>query len=98
MPLNLAFGWLGYDDTQWNGVPLPASLDPIGFTGCEALLEPSGFYNLANNNGVASWSLDVPFLPVFIGQEFYLQAGVLVLGFNPGGMVFSGGLAGRIGG
>lgn len=96
--LNLAFGWLGYDNTQWNGVPLPASLDPFGFTGCEALLEPSGFYNLANTNGFANWSLDVPFLPVFIGQDFYLQAGVLVIGFNPGGMVFSNGLVGRIGG
>ena len=33
----------------------------------------------------------------FAGLQFYLQGGVLVLGFNPGGFVFTRALAGSIG-
>jgi hypothetical protein len=39
----------------------------------------------------------VPFVPAADGLEFYLQGGVLVLGFNPGGVVFSNGLADIVG-
>ncbi|MCB9876299.1 MAG: hypothetical protein H6835_01745 [Planctomycetes bacterium] len=35
--------------------------------------------------------------PQFLGFEFYLQGGVLVLGYNPGGLVFSNALHGVVG-
>ena len=95
--LNLPIGWLGFDNTQWNGVPLPLALDPLGFPGCTALLAPSGSYTLNNVAGQATWPLPIPFLPAFAGQSFYAQGGVLVLGFNPGGLVFTRGYSGLIG-
>jgi len=90
---NIPLGWLGFDNTMWNGVPLPAPLDPAGFPGCTALLAPSQAFAFVNNGGAATWPLEIPFVPAFAGFTFYLQGGVLVLGFNPGGLVFTGGLA-----
>ncbi|MEZ5654247.1 MAG: hypothetical protein R3E87_27240 [Burkholderiaceae bacterium] len=95
--LDIPIGWLGFDASQWNGVPLPAMLDPLGFPGCTALLAPEGSYPLQNVLGTATWNLPVPFLPAFSGIDVYTQAGVLALGFNPGGLVFTNGVRGRIG-
>ena len=96
-PLNLPVAWLGFDNTMWGGLSLPLALDPAGFPGCTAWMAPEQAFTLANNGGVANWSLVIPFLPAFAGLQFYLQGGVLVLGFNPGGFVFTRALAGSIG-
>jgi Galactose oxidase, central domain len=96
-PLNLPIGWLGYSNTAWNGVPLPLSLDPLGFTGCTALIAPEQAFAFSNVAGAATWSIWIPFLPAFAGLQFYLQGGVLALGFNPGGIVFTRALAGVVG-
>ena len=95
--LNVPVGWLGFDDATWGGAPLPLALDGFGFPGCVALLAPSTEYSLTNVAGTASWSIPIPFLPSYAGLQFYLQAGVLVLGFNPGGLVFSRALHGTVG-
>ena len=96
-PLDVPIGWLGFDNQSWGGIPLPFALDPLGFPGCSALLAPAAQVLLSNVGGTASWSLSVPFLPAFAGSRFYLQGGVLALGFSPGGLVFSRGLAATIG-
>jgi hypothetical protein len=96
-PLNIPVAWFGFDNATWNGLPLPLALDPYGFPNCTALLAPAATYPLANVAGTASWSFAIPFLPAFAGLPFYLQGGVLVLGFNPGGLVFTRGLAGVVG-
>lgn len=95
--LNVPIGWLGFDNQSWAGLPLPLALDPLGFPGCSALLAPTAAYSLIATAGVAPWTIAVPFLPAFAGTQFYLQGGVLVLGFNPGGVVFSRGLACTVG-
>ena len=81
--------WIGFDATTWDGQPLPLALDALGFPGCEAFLAPSHAYELVNAGGTATWSLAIPFRPSMLGFRFYLQAGVTVVGFNPGGLVFS---------
>lgn len=95
--LNVGLGWLGFDNQNWAGIPLPMALDPLGFPGCNALLAPTAAYSLTNTAGVAPWAIAVPFLPAMAGAQFFLQGGVLVLGFSPGGVVFSRGLACTIG-
>jgi hypothetical protein len=96
-PLNIPLAWLGFDNTSWNGQPLPLSLAGAGFPGCQALLAPAISYTLTNAGGTATWSLAIPFLPAMAGADFYLQGGVVVLGFNPGGVVFSGALHATVG-
>jgi hypothetical protein len=95
--LNLALGWAGFDNLSWGGVALPLGLDPFGFPGCTALLAPTLTYTLDNVGGAASWPLAIPFLPVFAGTKFYVQGGVLVLGWNPGGLVFTRALEATVG-
>ncbi len=95
--LNVPIGWVGFDDTQWNGVPLPLALDPLGFPGCTALLAPTSAFTLSNVGGTADWPIVIPFLPAFAGFEFFAQGSVFVLGFNPGGLVFSNALACTVG-
>jgi hypothetical protein len=96
-PLNVPLAWLGFDNTSWNGQPLPLSLASAGFPGCQALLAPAIAYVLTNIGGTATWSLAIPFLPAMAGADFYLQGGVVVLGFNPGGVVFTSGLHATVG-
>jgi hypothetical protein len=96
-PFHIPLAWIGFDNTQWNGVPLPLALDAAGFPGCTALLAPEQAFSFTNTNGIANFSISVPFLPAFAGLPFYVQGGVLVSGFNTGGLVFTNGLAARIG-
>lgn len=95
--LNLVLAWVGFDNTSWNGVPLPAALDPL-FPGCHAYLAPVIAYSLGSApTGVKVWQLDIPFVPAIDGASFYLQGGVLALGFNPGGVVFTNALDATVG-
>ncbi|MEZ5654244.1 MAG: hypothetical protein R3E87_27225 [Burkholderiaceae bacterium] len=88
---NVPIGFVGFDDQQWNGLPLPLPLDVLGFTGCSALLAPELSAALSNNAGVAPWSISIPLNVAVVGADLYFQAGVLVPGWNPGGFVFSNG-------
>jgi hypothetical protein len=94
---NVPLGWIGFDATQWNGIPLPLPLGPLGFPNCKALLAPAASFTLVNNSGVADWMIPIPFLPAFAGLELFAQGAVVVPGFNPGGLVFSRGLACTVG-
>ena len=96
-PLNLPFGLLGLSNTSWAGVPLPASLGQFGLTGCQAWISPDASYSLVNNNGTASWTLQIPFLQLLLGVDIYLQSAVLVPGWNPAGIVVSNAAHGVIG-
>ncbi|MEO6594135.1 MAG: hypothetical protein ABIP94_05230 [Planctomycetota bacterium] len=60
-----------------------------------SLIEPT--YAFANAGVTADCSLAIPFLPAAAGFQFYVQGGVLVIGFNPGGLVFTRSLAGIVG-
>ncbi|MCB9879791.1 MAG: hypothetical protein H6835_19545 [Planctomycetes bacterium] len=86
---NVPVGFIGFDDTQWGGLPLPLPLDVLGFPGCSAFLAPELSVGLSNNAGVASWNVAIPLDVAAVGVDLYFQAGVLVLGWNPGAFVFS---------
>ena len=60
---------------------------------------PSAAKSIARDDGslTADLALAIPFLPAAADLYFYVQGGVVVLGFNPGGVVFSGALSARIG-
>lgn len=96
-PFHLGIGFIGFDDTQWGTVPLPASLDPL-FPGCTAYLAAETTQWLGQSfSGSLPWNIPIPFLPAISGAPFFLQGGVLVAGYNPGGFVFSNALAGATG-
>jgi hypothetical protein len=89
--LNVPLGFLGFDASSWNGIPLPLSLAPLGFPGCEALLAPIRSDGLTNVNGVADWNVALPMNALALGLSVRFQGAVLVPGWNPGGLVFSNG-------
>jgi hypothetical protein len=96
-PFNVPFGILSTEASAWNGNSLPVSLDPYGFTGCQAWIAPQVSYVLVNNNGTASWGIPVPIMPRLVGLDVYMQGAVLVPSWNPGGLVFSNAGHGVIG-
>ncbi len=96
-PLSIVFGWIGFDNTVWNGMPLPAALDPL-FPGCTAYMAPVTSYSLGTTpNGLKTWEMAIPFMPNLSGTSFYLEGGVFVPGFNPGQVAFTNALAGTLG-
>ena len=96
-PLNVVIGFIGFDDTMWDGVPLPAPLDPM-FPGCTVYLAPAAAQWLGVGfTGSVTWQIPIPFLPPISGAPFFLQCGVAVQGYNPGGLVFTNALAGVTG-
>lgn len=89
--VNVPIGFVGFDATSWNGIPLPVSLTPLGFTGCDALLAPVRSDGLTNTNGIANWNVALPMNALALGIDVYFQGAVLVPGWNPAGFVFSNG-------
>jgi hypothetical protein len=73
---------IGFDNTQWFGIPLPFDLAPLGWAGCTLyqdwqitkLTVTSG---TGLTGGVASIALPVPADPTFIGVPVHLQWGLL---------------------
>lgn len=71
----LASVWFGFDDQQWNGAPLPASLAVAGAPACYVRLDPQVPTWAANaGTGHASSSIVVPNLPAFVGMQIFAQA------------------------
>lgn len=87
--LNLPIGVFGFRADTWNGTPLPVSLDPYGFVGCQAWIAPAFSQTLVNQGGTANWSIPIPFASSYLGQDFYVQGAVYAPGANPGGFLFS---------
>ena len=88
-PFNLPVGFIGFDAQSWNGQPLPLSLTPLGFTGCQVWLAPLLSEVLVNTGGTASWDITIPVNAFALGAHVYFQAAVLAAGWNPGGFVFT---------
>jgi hypothetical protein len=71
----LASLWLGFRDQQWNGTPLPASLESIGSPGCFVRMEPTiPSWFAIQGNGEANLTLSVPNAPVFVDLPIFAQA------------------------
>jgi hypothetical protein len=88
---NVPLGFLGFDASTWNGMPLPLSLTPLGFTGCDVLLAPVRTDGLQNLGGFANWNVPLPMNAHALGADIYFQGVVLVPGWNPAGFVFTNG-------
>ena len=88
-PLNAVVGIIGFDNTQWNGSPLPVDLSPLGFTGCQAWLAPQILEIVTNASGTAAWNVTIPMNSFYLGDDVFFQALVLLPGWNPAGFVIS---------
>ncbi|MHC5066300.1 MAG: hypothetical protein ACYTG5_20265, partial [Planctomycetota bacterium] len=93
LPSGLGAILLGFDPTQFKGIPLPASLDGIGATGCEMLVPPKRvFATFVDAAGIASVSIPVPNNPSVLGLPVYAQWALLDPAANPLGVVVSNGI------
>ena len=89
---------LGFNKSQWAGLPLPFDLTNLGATGCS--LQNSISMVLATNTntqGSALLPLAIPNDPTLIGGNFYNQWVVMAPGANNLGVLFTGGGNGMIG-
>jgi len=78
-----ASGWLpqgkgrfiiGFDRSQFGGMPLPLSLASLGAAGCNLLVAPDRTYaRFADNMGNSSLSVPVPDIPGILGLEVFCQ-------------------------
>jgi len=95
-PLCLLF--YGYNNSNWNGVPLPLGLTAFGMAGCTGRAEPFQTIVLLNQGGTAQWTAPVPNSPVLIGSALFFQS--LVIDGQAGnslGAVMSDAAAGVVG-
>jgi hypothetical protein len=76
---------LGTSRVAWNGLPLPALLDPIGMTGCRLWCSIDLALPLATAGGSTRWSEQVPGDAALLGAALFQQAFV--------GLAASNGLA-----
>jgi hypothetical protein len=74
LPSGLAILALGFDRTQWLGVPLPMALDPVGMPGCRLWVPPEVWLALPTSGGLASYSLAIPADPSLGGLTLGAQA------------------------
>jgi len=88
---------LGFSRTTFGGAALPASLDPIGMTGCTLLVSIDEALLAFANGARAGFALTVPTTTSLVGLQFFAQAAVADALANPAGIVASNGLEGRLG-
>lgn len=88
----------GNSDSQWNGVLLPFSLQPLGAPGCDLLVAVDITAALLTDaGGAASLPVNVPNQTALLDVLFYTQFAVLDLAANAMGLAFSNGGVGLIG-
>lgn len=94
LPAQPGIVWIGFDKSDWNGLPLPFDLSQIGITGCLLYTGIVHSFPIANN----AWSFNIPNLASLLGGVFYNQALILDPGTNPFGAVVTNGGEAVIGG
>lgn len=86
----------GLSNSNWSGVPLPASLAAVGAPGCTLLVSPDWLGPVFNWAGYATWTLTIPAVPALAGATFFQQAAAIDHS-NALGLVFTNGGAGVVG-
>jgi hypothetical protein len=86
----------GLSNSNWSGVPLPASLAAVGAPGCTLLVSPDWLGPVFNWAGYATWTLTIPAAPALAGATFFQQAAAIDHS-NALGLVFTNGGAGVVG-
>ena len=69
--------------------PLPFDAGAFGAPGCSGRVSPDAVAFLLGSANALQWSLQIPFDPVFIGQQFFQQALPVDPGLNALGASFS---------
>ena len=64
---------MGFSKTAWNGAPLPASLAAIGMPGCDLLVRPDLLDPMPINGNSATYLVQLPSDPSFLGYEIHQQ-------------------------
>ncbi|MBK9386119.1 MAG: hypothetical protein IPN34_15005 [Planctomycetes bacterium] len=88
--LSQSFGVIGVSTTQWQGLPLPLPIG-AGAPGCQVLVSIDDVLPLTRVGSSASWSLQIPFDPQYLGVQLAVQGLVLDPGANALGLVVSNG-------
>ncbi|MEM7203089.1 MAG: hypothetical protein AAF628_22705 [Planctomycetota bacterium] len=88
-PGTAAAGVMGTSALSWGPIPLPASLDPIGATGCSLYTSIEVTIPLVIVGDTARWNLVIPQLAVLVGADLYHQGFVIGDPINPAGIVTS---------
>lgn len=91
-------GLLGFSDTSWGAITLPADLSPYDMPGCTLYNDVGWPMPLPVAGGIATWDLPIPVMPSLLGLPFFEQALVFDAPANPAGMILSNPLRARIGG
>ncbi|MBL8753392.1 MAG: hypothetical protein JNK15_08840, partial [Planctomycetes bacterium] len=94
----LTVGAVGFQNSNWNGVPLPLALDPAGMTGCTLLVDPALTTALAQVALTAMLPIALPNDPAIVGAPLFAQAFPLLLGANPAGVLATGAVEAIVGG
>jgi hypothetical protein len=93
----LASAWVGFQDQQWNGIPLPVSLANVGAPTCFVWADTVTPFWLVNRaDGSATTTITIPNAPQFVGVSLYLQA--VAWDLTNGSIGTANALQGRIGG
>lgn len=87
----------GLSSAQWNGVPLPLDLGPLGAVGCWLHVSIDASAPMQLVAARALLSTNVPVAPELLGRTLHQQALLLAPGSNPLGLVLSSARAATIG-
>lgn len=97
-PSSPAMLFLGFSDSNWQGIPLPFDLAPLGAPSCAVLTSIEVGQPLSTNaQGAASFSYTLPNNIYLLGERFYNQFLVVDPSVNALGVVLSNGGVGVFG-
>lgn len=82
---------LGLSNQQSGSIALPLDLTFLGAPRCFLLVSAEAVYSLANTNGVALWTIDIPRNTQLVGLRFFNQGLVLDASANGLGIALSNG-------
>lgn len=91
-------GAVGFQNTSWHGVPLPADLGVAGMTGCTLLVDPALTSVLTQIALTAVLPIALPNDPSIVGAQVFAQAFPLLQGANPAGVLATGAIEAVVGG
>jgi hypothetical protein len=69
----LPLAWIGFDDQQWGGIPLPFSLAALGAPNCFVWADPPVMIPLLPLGSRATGELVLPDAPAALGLKLHLQ-------------------------